>query len=166
MTKGELDLRIELSHSFAAFGQIKERVVTEALGAPRRVEDMAFDCAVADGQNVTIARCGEDAAIARMAGFFRRVLQGGKKAEIVALVGRGRWRTREILIFGVAGGAYPGVTLQSIDLEAGVIGDHDCSRSMVGVVDGLEAGVVFEGGLVFGGGLDLFEAGKRRERDI
>ena len=50
--------------------------------------------------------------------------------------------------------------MEGVDFEAGVVGDDDLAGGMVGVVDGLEAGVAFEGGLVFGGGGDVGEVGE------
>ncbi len=66
----------------------------------------------------------------------------------------------KLLVFGVAGGADAGGSVEGVDFEAGVVGDDDLVGGVVGVVDGLEAGVAFEGGFVFGGGGDFFEVGE------
>ena len=61
----------------------------------------------------------------------------------------------EVLVVGVAGGADAGGSVEGVDFEAGVVGDDDLAGGVVGVVDGFEAGVAFEGGFVFGGGGDF-----------
>ena len=63
------------------------------------------------------------------------------------------------MVFGEAGGADAGCSVEGVDFEAGVVGDDDLAGCVAGVVDGFEAGVAFEGGFVFGGGRDFFYAG-------
>jgi hypothetical protein len=70
------------------------------------------------------------------------------------------------VVVGEAGGADPGLTVEGVDFEAGVVGYDDLAGGVVGVVDGFEAGVAFEGGFVFGGGGDLFYAREWGERDV
>ena len=71
------------------------------------------------------------------------------------LVGLGGFGWVEVVVVGEAGGADAGGSVEGVDFEAGVVGDDDFAGGVVGVVDGFEAGVAFEGGLVFGGGGDL-----------
>jgi hypothetical protein len=61
----------------------------------------------------------------------------------------------EVVVVGEAGGADPGSTVEGVDFEARVIGEDDLAGGVVGVVDGFEASVAFEGGFVFGGGGDF-----------
>jgi hypothetical protein len=85
--------------------------------------------------------------------------EGFKEAEVVALVGCCLRRSSEVFVFGVARGADARCTIESIDFEAGVVGDDDLAGGVVGVVDSFEAGVALEGGFVFGWGGDIFYAG-------
>ena len=75
-------------------------------------------------------------------------------------------RRAKLLVVGEAGGADAGRAVEGVDLEAGVVGDDDFAGSVVGVVDGFEAGVAFEGGFVFGWGGDLFEVGEWGDGDV
>ena len=83
-------------------------------------------------------------------------MRSGEEVEVVALSSRCE-RSRcsasvEVVVVGVAGGADAGCSVEGVDFEAGVVGDDDFAGGVVGVVDGLEAGVAFEGGFVFGVG--------------
>ena len=60
-----------------------------------------------------------------------------------------------MLVFGEAGGADAGGSVEGVDFEAGVVGDDDFAGGVAGVVDGFVAGVAFEGGFVFVGGGDF-----------
>ena len=64
VAEGELGVDVELGHGFVLFGEIEERVVAEASGAAWRGEDLAFDGAVADGEDLAVAGGGEDAVVA------------------------------------------------------------------------------------------------------
>ena len=55
---------VELGHGLVLFGEIEERVVAEAVGAAWCGQDLAFDGAVADGEDVAVAGGGEDAVVA------------------------------------------------------------------------------------------------------
>ncbi len=65
--------------------------------------------------------------------------------------GVGGWWAGEVLVVGVAGGADAGCAVEGVYFEAGVVGYYDLVGKMLRVVDGFEAGVAFEGGLVFDG---------------
>src|SRR5260370_14347985 len=67
-------------------------------------------------------------------------------------------RGEKIVVVGEAGGADSGCAVEGVGFEAGVVGEDDLAGSVAGVVDGFEAGVAFEGGLVFVGGGDFFYA--------
>ena len=62
----------------------------------------------------------------------------------------------EVVVFGEAGGADAGCSVEGVDFEAGVVGDDDFAGGVAGVVDGLVAGIAFEGGLVFWWDRDFF----------
>ncbi len=80
-----------------------------------------------------------------------------EEVEVVALVcGVQRSGPVEVVVVGVTGGADAGGSVEGVDFEAGVVGDDDLAGGVVGVVEGFEAGVAFEGRFVFGGGWDFF----------
>jgi hypothetical protein len=58
------------------------------------------------------------------------------------------------LVGGEAGAAYSGCSIEGGDLETGVVGEDEEVGCAEGVVDGLGAGVEFEGRLVLGRGGD------------
>ena len=64
VAEGEFGLDVEFGHGLVLFGEIEERVVAEAAGAARGGEDFAFDGAVADGEDLSVAGGGEDAVVA------------------------------------------------------------------------------------------------------
>jgi hypothetical protein len=70
------------------------------------------------------------------------------------------------MVVGVACAADAGGSVESVDFEAGVVGDDDVAGGMAGIIDSLEAGVAFEGGLVFGGSGDVLQAGEWSEDDV
>jgi hypothetical protein len=162
MAEGEFGGGVEFGHGFVERRKVKERIVAEALVATWGGEDFAFYGAVGGGENFAVSGCGENATIA---GGVRAcdAGEGLLEAEVVALVRCAG--EREVAVVGVAGGADAGGSVESIDLEAGVVGEDDLSGRVLGVVQGLEAGVAFKGGLVFFGGGDLVEAGQGSERD-
>ena len=88
MAEGEFGLDVELGHGLFLFGEIEEWVVAEASGASGCGEDLAFDGAVAGGEDFSVAGGGEDAVVAGLvwSGDFA---QGFEEAAVVALVGRG-----------------------------------------------------------------------------
>jgi hypothetical protein len=94
---------------------------------------------------LAIAGGGEDAVVAGAALGEWDVGEVGDEEEVVALVCRCvRW-IGEVVVVGVAGGADAGGAVEGVDFEAGVVGDDDFVGGVVGVVDGFEAGVAFEG---------------------
>jgi hypothetical protein len=162
----ELDLRIELGHGAVLVGKIEERIVAETAGPAWGWEDLACDGAVGDAEDLAVAGGGEDAVVA---GFRVAGVESGEgllEAEIVALVEGSGGRAGEVFVVGIAGGADTGGSVEGVDLEAGVVGDDDLAVEVVGVVDGLDAGVAFEGGFVFGRRGDVVEVGERLDGDL
>ena len=94
--------------------------------------------------------------------FVGDFAEGLEEAEVVALVGCCFWGSLEVVVFGVTGGADAGGSVEGVDFEAGVVGDDDLAGSVVGVVEGFQVSVAFEGGFVFGWGGDLVEVGEWR----
>jgi hypothetical protein len=72
---------------------------------------------------------------------------------------------REARIFGVAGGADAGCSVEGVDFEAGVVGEDEEAGCVCGVVEGLGARVGLEGGGVLGWGGDGGERGEGRDED-
>ncbi len=64
MAEGEFGLEIDLGHGSVECREVEERVVAEASGATGFGENLAFDGSVADGEDVSIARGGQDAVVA------------------------------------------------------------------------------------------------------
>ena len=93
-------------------------------------------------------------------------IEGIEEAEIVALVCCYFEWALKFLIFSVAGRADARFSVEGVHFEAGVVGDDDLAGCVTGVIDGLEARVAFEGGLVFSWSRDLLYAGERRESDV
>jgi hypothetical protein len=157
VAEGEFGCDVELGHGFFLVGEVEEGVVAEALGAAWSGEDLAFYGAVSDGEDLSVAGGGEDAVVA---GWMRarNLAEGLLQAEVVALV----WSAGcgEVVVVGVTGRADAGVAMEGVYFEAGVVGEDDVVGGVAGVEDGFETGVAFEGGLVFVGGGDLFEAGE------
>ena len=153
------------------FGEVEERVVAEAVGAAWGDEDLAFDGAVADGEDMAVAGGGEDAVVAGGALGEGDAGEEGEKVEVVAVIcGQrreavvgwlGGFGWVEVVVVGEAGGADAGCSVEGVHFEAGVVGYDDLAGGVVGVVEGFEAGVAFEGGFVFGWGGDLVEVGER-----
>jgi hypothetical protein len=86
MAEGEFGLDVEFGHGLVFVGEIEERVVAEAAGAAGLGEDIAFDCAVADGEDVAVAGGGEDAVIAGTALGEGNAGEEGEEIEVIALV--------------------------------------------------------------------------------
>jgi hypothetical protein len=164
MAEGEFGFDVEFGHGLVLIGQVEEGIVAETAGATRGGEDFAFDGAMADAEDLSVADCCEDAVIAGCWISVGDFAEGFEEAEVVALVGCSN--AEEVFVFGVAGGADAGCSIEGVDFEAGVVGDDDFAGSVMGVVDGFEAGVAFEGGFVFGGSGDFFYAGEWREGDV
>jgi hypothetical protein len=68
-------------------------------------------------------------------------------------------------IGGVAGAADSGCAVEGGDFEAGVVGEDEEAGYVQGVVDGLGAGVEFEGEFIFGRGGDGGDVGKWFDAD-
>jgi hypothetical protein len=166
MADRELGFGGELGHGFVVVGEEEERVVAEAVDAARGGEDFAFDGAFGDTEYVAIAGCCEDAAISSRWMRAGKGAQGLLEAEVIALVGAGGCGAGEALVVGVAGGADAGGSVESVDFEAGVVGDDDLAAEVMGVVDGLDTGVAFEGEFVFRGRGDFMETWQRLEDDV
>ncbi len=64
MAEGEFGEGVEFGHGRVAIGQIEEWVVAEAAGAAWGGENFAFDGAVADAEDLSVARRGEGAVVA------------------------------------------------------------------------------------------------------
>jgi hypothetical protein len=88
VAEGEFGFDVEFGHGLVFVGEIEEGVVAEALGAAWCGEDLAFDGAVADSEDVAVAGGGEDAVVAGAALGERDAGEEGEEIEVVALVGR------------------------------------------------------------------------------
>ena len=64
MAEGEFGLDVEFGHGLVFVGEIEERVVAETLRAAWSGEDLAFDGAMTDGEDLSVAGGGEDAVVA------------------------------------------------------------------------------------------------------
>ena len=86
VAEGEFGLDVEFGHSLGFVGEIEERVVAEAIGATGLGEDVAFDGAVADGEDMAVAGGGEDAVVAGAALGEGNAGEEGEEVEVIALV--------------------------------------------------------------------------------
>src|SRR5437868_2771752 len=86
MAEGEFGVDVEFGHGLVLFGEVEERVVAEALGAAWGGEDLAFYCAVADGEDVAVAGGGEDAVVTGRSFGEGDAGEEGEEVEIVAVV--------------------------------------------------------------------------------
>ena len=167
MAEGELDGEVELGHGAVECWEIEEGVEAETGGAARGGEDFSVYGAVGFGEDFCVAGCDEDAAVTGGAGI-RGLGEGVEEAEVVADVWierSGVRRALEVHVFCVAGGADTGGKVEGVDFEAGVVGQDDLAGCVGSVVEGLEAGVAGEGGLVFFWGGDVLEVGQGGEGD-
>jgi hypothetical protein len=87
MAKGKSGAGVEFGHGFVLLGEIEERVVAEAVGAAWCGQDLAFDGAVADGEDVAVAGGGEDAVVAGAALGEGYAGEEGEEVEVIAMVG-------------------------------------------------------------------------------
>ena len=130
----EFGADVEFSHGLVLFGEIEEWVVAEALGAAWGGEDLAFDGAMTDGEDLAVAGGGEDAVIAGRAFGEGDASEEGEQVEVVAVVcGQRREAVRqrlkavvgwlggfgwvEVVVVGETGGADAGSTVESVDFE-------------------------------------------------
>jgi hypothetical protein len=148
------------------FAEEEKRVVAETYGAARCGENFAFDAAIRNFEDLAIAGRGEDTVVACCSFRVGSVAEGPKKAKVVAFVSGSVGWGREMEIIGVACGADAGCSVEGVNFEAGVVGDDDFAGCAEGIVDGFEACVAFEGGLVFGWSGDLVEVWEWGEGDV
>jgi len=87
VAQGEFGFEIDFGHGAVEGGEIEEWVIAEASGASGLGEDLAFDGSVADGEDVPITRCGEDAVVARASLSEGNAGEERDEVEVVALVG-------------------------------------------------------------------------------
>ena len=131
VTEGELGGDVEFGHGILVGWQVEERVVAKAVGASRLGEDFAFDGSVANGEDVGASRGGEDAVIAAAALGERNVGEEREEIEIVAFVDRVMLRRVEVVVVGETGGADAGGSVESVDFEAGVVGQYELVGEML-----------------------------------
>ncbi len=108
-----------------------------------------------------VTRCGEDADESSRTMGRRNVLQFPQQARVVGIVG-GVGAGFGGLVGGVASRVYAGRSLQSVHLQAGIVGDHDFSRNVATISLRFLARVGFEGQSIFddgGQGRELRNAG-------
>jgi len=126
----------------------KQRIVAEAIVAAGRIQDDAFGGAAEGGEGLAIAGGGDDADESRGALFGRHTGQFAQHARIVRfVVGVGFGGVR--FVSGVARGMDAGRALQSVDFEAGIVGDDELARNGTTVGLSFLAGILLEGGAVF-----------------
>ena len=166
MAESELGLDVEFGHGLFLMGEIEEGIVAEAVHASWCGEDLAFDGAVADGEDLSVMGSSEDAVVSRSWIGVGDFAKGFEETEVVALICCRRGGALEILVISVTGGADAGRSVERVDFKAGVVGDDDFAGGMTGIVDGLEAGVAFECGFVFYRGEDMVEFGEWGEGDV
>ena len=124
MAESELGSEVDLGHGVVEFGKEEERVVAEATGTARGVENDAFDRAVGCVKGDAIASGDEDAMIAAGSEADRDVGHALQEEHVVPNVGVvvGVRRVDKAGVGSEAGGANAGSAVERVDFETGVIG--------------------------------------------
>ncbi len=158
--------RRKLCHGKTLIRQQKKRIVAEACGAARHGQDLAFDQAVRNDEDLTVAGEGKSTAVTRTAAGLWRAGERVQQAKIVAPVRWERAAGLVIVVIGKTGAANAWGALKRVDLQAGVVGQNEKVRLGERVGDGFKAGIALEGvGRLFGNGKSI-EAGKQSEGAI
>jgi hypothetical protein len=167
MAERELGLQVNFSHGAVTLWEIKQRIVAEAAGAARRVEDHTFDGAIGHVCKLTVARGNEHAMIAGGALGRRNSVETLEKDDVIPDIGVvvGIGRIDQAGVSGEARGADAGSAGEGIDFEAGVVGEDESAGCELGVVDGFECCVFGEGFAVFFRRLDVGELRQRIDGD-
>jgi len=162
MAEGELGFEVEFGHGAVEGGQEEERVIAEAAGAARRVQDEAFNCALRCVERLAVAGGDENAAVACGASGCGNAGEALQQDHVVPDIGVvvGVGRVGEPGVGGEAGGADAGRAVERVHFEAGVVGKHERAGREAGVVNGFERGVGGEGKAVFFRGGDGGEGGQ------
>jgi hypothetical protein len=73
MAEGQFGLQIYFGHGALKFGKVEERVVSETVGATRRIQNDAFDGTIACVRHTAISGSYEDAMVSGPALLGRHV---------------------------------------------------------------------------------------------
>ena len=82
MAEGEFGFEVDFGHGAVKGGQVEERVIAEAAGAARGIEDQAFDLSLCGVKGQAVAGCYKNAAVA--GGAVGRILVAGGDASRLA----------------------------------------------------------------------------------
>ncbi len=170
MTDLVLRCEIDLCHGLSERGEIEQRIISEASAATRLREDFSLDGTFGGVDTDAVAREGEHTAVLGMTLADRNCGESSEQVCVVPLIcshviysyvtwGHA-WVAVEGGVSGVAGGADSGFSVERVDFETGVVGDDKPSGSESAIVNGLEARVAGEGGLVFGWSGDFGQSGQ------
>jgi hypothetical protein len=163
--KGVFLFERNFGHGELQLGKPEERIVAEAAVTTRRGEDFAIDGTFGGQKQLTVARYGQGATIAGCA--LRDSAQARKQIEIVAfIVGEPRFGEAR-LVTGVtskARGTHPGFATQGVDFKTGVVSEDEAG-SEAAVVLRFHSRVPGKGGFVLVGWRNLFEVGRRLDRE-
>jgi len=162
MAEGELRLEVDLGHGAVELGQVKEGIVAEAAGAPRCVQDHAFDDTIRGVRRFAVARGDQNATVSGGALWWRKGVKALKKDNVVPDIGVvvGVGRVDKSGIGGEAGRAHSWRAGEGVDFKAGVVGENELAGQIPGIVNGFERGVFGKGFAVFFGRVDVGEIGE------
>ncbi len=130
----------EFGEGFAGGAEEENGIVAEAARAARSGQDFAFDGAGENGDRAAATGQREHANEARAA--VRRAARLHLGEQLGDAIGRGGVRA------GVAGRVHAGFAAESVDDEAGIVGEHG-QGGKAAVVQGLARGVFGKGGRGF-----------------
>src|SRR5271170_392401 len=153
MAVTRLFFRTQFRKSFSNRRKIKQRIVAEAVRPSQCVEDNSFGSSAKCSQSLTVARCRQHANKSARALSGWNPLQVAQNASVVGFVIGIRVSLVRLFIVQirsrVSRRVYSGCSMQSVNLKAGVVGDHDLSGSVATISFGLFSRIRLEGQAVF-----------------
>jgi len=167
MAEGQLCVEIDFRHGALEFGKKKERVIAETARAARRVQNDTFHGSITGVLDAAVAGSNQDAVVAGLSLLQRLISETLKKDHVVPYICIviGVRRVNEACIRGEASRTNSRRTLESIDFEAGVVGQNQLTGRKLRVVDSLDGGVRGKGIAIFFRSFDVRQAGERLKTD-
>ena len=167
MAEGELGLKIDFGHRAVELRKVEERVIPEAAGAARGVQDHSIDGAVGHMSWLSVASGDKHAVIARGALGWRNGIEALKEHDIVPDIGVVICigRIDQAGVRSEAGGANSRSTGEGVDFESGIIGEDEQSGCELGIIDRFERSVFGEAIAVLFGWVDVLQIGQGVDRD-
>lgn len=156
----------KFGHGETAAAKDEEGIVTEAVGAAGCVDDVAFDASLGAPEHLAVAgegKSADEAAATSDPAFARNfeIAEQGKEAGVVACILAQTGVGLEVEAVREAGGKDTGAATESVDLEAGVVGEDEQAWRQQRVSPGLQVSVAAECGSVLRRNGHTGETGER-----